>query len=76
MSEFYAVKGSPEWEEHRHCKRKTRFAEPPTGQPGWLRIYRCKFCGGFHLTSKPRTGRRKHQVIEHQPSPQGSTDAS
>jgi hypothetical protein len=65
MGEFFAVRGTHEWEEHRHCKRKMRFDEPPTDRPGWMRVYRCKFCQGFHLTSKPRTGRNKHQVIEH-----------
>lgn len=65
MGEFYAVKGTPEWEEHRHCLRKVRYAEEPEVKTGWLRVYRCKFCKGFHLTSKPRTGRNKHQIVEH-----------
>lgn len=57
-------KGDPDWAEHRGCKSKRRFAaEPIIGtdySAGWARHYRCNFCDGWHLTSKPRTGRRKH----------------
>lgn len=57
-------RGDPDWEEYRHCTRKRRFQDEPTSAdylPGWMRHYRCKFCEGWHLTSKPRTGKHKHE---------------
>jgi hypothetical protein len=57
--------GDPGWEEYRGCTRKHRYAdEPVLGRDyfaGWARHYRCNFCQGWHLTSKPRTGSRKHE---------------
>jgi hypothetical protein len=55
-------RGDPGWEQYRACTRKARYAEAPTGHAGWFRSYRCKFCDGWHLTSKPRTGSLKHEL--------------
>lgn len=46
-----AQKGQPGWEEWRSCKSKCRYVERPVPSAG-LRVYRCKFCEGWHLTSK------------------------
>jgi hypothetical protein len=57
-------RGDPDWEEYRGCQRKRRFASEPTSAdyiPGYMRPYRCKFCEGWHLTSKPRTGSQKRE---------------
>lgn len=59
-------RSDPDWEEHRACKRKIRYPEPPTDRAAWLRPYRCRFCDGWHVTSKPRTGRdkaRHHEML-------------
>lgn len=56
-------RSDPEWEEYRACKRKTRFETRPSHYAGWLRDYRCRFCGGWHLTSRPRSGRQKLQLV-------------
>jgi hypothetical protein len=47
------------WARYRHCTRKTRYHEEPYSMPGWTHAYRCNFCEGYHITSKPKTGRNK-----------------
>lgn len=57
-----------DWERWQTCTRKKRFPEEPKfGEDyttGWMRHYRCRFCEGWHLTSKPRSGARKHEQMQ------------
>jgi hypothetical protein len=63
QTETLPKRGDPGWEKYRGCTRKHRYAEEPIlGKDysiGWARHYRCNFCQGWHLTSKPRSGRQK-----------------
>lgn len=61
--ETVAIHGAPKrgesgWEQYRHCTRKVRYHDQPVVAVG-LHAYRCNYCEGFHITGKPRTGRRK-----------------
>lgn len=59
-----ATEGSRGWEVYRTCKSKRRYQSPEIahkearqmarryGKP--MGSYYCKFCGGYHLTSKAR----------------------
>lgn len=52
-------RGESGWERYRHCTRKIRHHEPPQTMLGWTFSYRCNWCEGYHVTSKPRTGKQK-----------------
>jgi len=45
-------------EEHRSCGSKCRFRTEDEalkfGKKRGLRVYDCGFCGGYHLTSRPK----------------------
>jgi hypothetical protein len=61
--ECLAIDGPPKrgeygWEQYRHCTRKQLYEEKPE-VAGWMSAYRCRFCSGYHVTSKQRTGRQK-----------------
>jgi hypothetical protein len=62
--EIAAINGPPKrgesgWERYQACTRKERHHDRPEVMTGWMYAYRCRFCEGWHLTSKPRTGRQK-----------------
>lgn len=62
-------KGDTGWEEFRHCKRKARYVDRPHHGVA-LRSYRCRFCEGWHLTHKPRSGRQRLDMNQMTPKQQ------
>ena len=51
------------WEQYRGCHSKFRDVERPPDTPT-MRHYRCRFCGGWHGTSKKTYGRNKKIFVD------------